>query len=111
MTQIYPSIRQINPDNILFNELPELIITHKGISYRLQAPVEGDLCTFESGACLIALTINRRLEAVSMDVFIGKEQQPVDGIFLQGNALTELIGDWRRLPLPTLVDRLLHLFA
>ena len=111
MTQIFPPTRQIIPNNIFFNESPELIITHKGISYRLQAPMEGDLCTFESGACLIALTINRRLEAVAMDVFIGKEQQPVDGVFLQGNALTEMVGDWRRLPLPTLVDRLLHLFS
>ena len=111
MTQIFPPTRQIIPNNIFFNESPELIITHKGNSYRLRAPVRGDLCMFESGACLIALTINRRLGAVALDVFIGKEQQPVDGVFLQEESLIELIGDWRRLPLPTLVDRLLQLFV
>jgi len=111
MTQIYLPVRQMTSADILFNESAGLIIKHRNVSYRLHARVEGDLCTFETGTYLIALTINRRLEAISLDIFIGQEQQPVDGIYLQGNALTEVVGNWRRLPLSTLVERLLQLFV
>ena len=111
MAQIYPPVRQMTSADILFSESAGLILKHKGVSYQPQTTVKGDLCLFETGAYLIALTINRRLEAISLDIFTGQEQHPVDGIFLQGNGLTEVVGNWRRLPLPSLVDRLLHLFV
>jgi hypothetical protein len=70
------------------------------------------LHVFQAGSVLYVLTINLSLDYIALDWFQGSEKQPIDSIFLQGDAVTEVLGhNWHSLPLSTLTTRLIKLFA
>lgn len=103
MTQIYPIIRHIDHG---------LLLNHNCISYRLSAGKGGDHHVFKLGATLFVLTINIAQNYLVLDAYIGKEDEPVDSIFLQGAGISECIGsDWRSLSVEQLATRMIKLFA
>ena len=88
-----------------------LMMDHNCISYRLSAGTKDNLHVLESGPVLYVLTLNTSLDYIGLDVYMPKEEDAIDSILLQGNAITECIGkDWRSLSLIQLVTRLVRLF-
>lgn len=115
MTQIYPTIRTMT-----FEEASEFGFCHQGlmmehncVSYRLSAGTNDNLHVLESGPVLYVVTLNLPMEYISLDIYMPKEEDPIDSIFLQGDyAIRECIGkDWRSLSLIQLTTRLVQLFA
>lgn len=89
-----------------------LMMEHNCVSYRLTAGTKDNLHVLESGPVLYVITLNMHMEYVSLDIYMPKEEDAIDSIFLQGDAITELIGhDWRSLSLIQLVTRLIKLFS
>ena len=116
MTQIFPStIRTMTMTEArLYGYCHRgLMLEHDCVSYRLSVAKKDDLYVFKSGPVIYVLTINVRQTYVALDVFMPREEDPLDNIFIQGNyAISELIGhDWRSLSLVQLVTRLVRLFA
>ena len=113
MTQIFPTIRTMT-----WNEAHEfghfhqgLMMDHNCVSHRLTAGTKDNLHILESGPVLYVLTLNTSLDYIGLDVYMPKEEDAIDSIFLQGDAITECIGkDWRSLSLTQLVTRLVRLF-
>ena len=115
MTQIYPTIRTMT-----FEEACEfgyyhqgLMLEHNCVSYRLSAGTTNNLHIFRSEVVLYVLTINTAMDYIGFDAYMGKEEDPIDSIFLQGDwAISECVGnDWRSLTLIDLTSRLISLFA
>jgi len=114
MTEIHPTIRTMT-----FEEAKKCGYHHQGlrlehdcISYQLNAGTSDNIHIFKSGASLIVLTINTRLDYIGLDFYLGSEEEPLDSIFLQGDAAREMIGsNWQSLSLINLAHRLLQLFA
>lgn len=114
MTLTHPTIRRMT-----FEEQVEyglctrgLIMEHGEEVYRLSAGTTDTLHVFQAGSVLFVLTINLNLEYVALDWYQGSEGEPIDSIFLQGEALREMVGHaWHSLPLSTLSTRLINLFA
>ncbi len=114
MQQIQPTIRTMAWDEAReFGHLNRgRVMDYNCISYRLSVGTTDDLYTFKSGVTLYVLTINRLIDYVGLDAYIGSEKDPIDSIFLQGSAIEECIGNnWRSLSLTTLTTRLINLFA
>ena len=115
MTQIYPTtIRTMTLSEArLYGYCHRgLMLEHDCVSYRLSVSKKDELYVFKSGPVLYVLTINVRQTYVALDVFIGQEEDAIDSIFLQGIAISEIIGhDWRSLSLVQLTTRLVRLFA
>ena len=89
-----------------------LMMEHGKEVYRLSAGTTDTLHVFQAGSVLFVLTINLNLESVALDWYQGSEGEPIDSIFLQGEALREVLGhDWHSLPLSTLSTKLTQLFA
>jgi hypothetical protein len=115
MTQIYPNIRTMS-----FEETVEYKLCNRGLimepdnkAYRLTAGTTDSLHVFQAGSVFYVLTINRLLEYVALDYYIGSEVDPVDSVFLQGDyVVSDCAGrDWRSIPLMEVARRLLQLFA
>lgn len=114
MTQIYPTIRTMT-----FEEAREfgdyhqgLMMDHNCISYRLSAGTKDNLHVLESGPVLYLITLNLHMEYVSLDIYMPKEEDAIDSIFLQGEVTKEMLGnDWKSLSLIQLATRLVKLFA
>ena len=114
MTQIFPTIRTMT-----WNEAHEfsdyhqgLMMDHNCISYRLSAGTKDNLHVLESGPVLYVVTLNMHMEYVSLDIYMPKEDEPIDSIFLQGEATREMLGnDWKSLSLIQLATRLVKLFT
>jgi hypothetical protein len=52
------------------------------------------------------------MEYVSLDIYMPKEEEAIDSIFLQGEATREMLGDdWKSLSLIQLATRLVKLFS
>lgn len=112
MTQIFPVIRSMT-----FEEKSEasssnqvLMMDHDCISYRLTSSTTDNLHVFKSGVTLVVLTVNSNLDYVCMDAYIGSEPDPIDSIFVQGEAaIQEFVGvSWRNLSLEALISRLTY---
>ena len=114
MMLINPTIRTMT-----FNEQIEyglctrgLMMEHGDEVYMLSAGTTDTLHVFQAGSVLFVLTINLSLDYIVLDWFQGSEKQPIDSIFLQGDAVTEVLGhNWHSLPLSTLSTRMIQLFA
>ena len=113
MTQIYPEVRRMT-----FEEQVEYGLCSRGLMmehgeevYRLSAGTTDSLYVFQSGAVLYVLTVNLHLDYIGLDWYMGSEREPVDSIFLQGDAIREMVcKDWNSLPLSSLATRLIQLF-
>lgn len=112
MTQIYPTIRSMTfeGNSEVNNPNQVLMMDHDCISYRLTSSTTDNLHIFKSGATLIVLTVNTNLDYVCMDAYIGTEPDPIDSIFVQGEAaIQEFVGvSWRNLSLDALISRLTY---
>jgi len=88
------------------------MLDYNCISYRLSSGTSDDIHVFRSGVTLYVLTINYKMDYIGLDAYMGKEQEALDSIFLQGEwSIKECIGnDWRDLSLTSLVTRLISLF-
>ncbi|PLX83670.1 MAG: hypothetical protein C0617_11085 [Desulfuromonas sp.] len=115
MTQIHPTIRTMT-----WNEAREFGLLNRGllmdydcISYRLSAGTTDDIHTFKSGATLFVLTVNTRLDYIGFDAYIGKEEDPIDSIFLQdSHAIEEVLGRaWRSMSITAIASILANQFA
>ena len=114
MTQIFPTIRTMT-----WNEAHEfghfhqgLMMDHNCVSHRLTAGTKDNLHVLESGPVLYVITLNMHMEYVSLDIYMPKEEEAIDSIFLQGEATREMLGhDWKSLSLIQLVTRLVKLFS
>jgi hypothetical protein len=114
MNKINPTIRTMT-----FNEQVEyglctrgLMLEHGEEVYMLSAGTTDTLHVFQAGSVLFVLTINLNLDYIVLDWFQGSEKQAIDSVFLQGDAVTEVLGhSWHSLPLSTLSTRLIQLFA
>ncbi len=115
MTQIYPTIRTMTFEEARdFGDYHQgLMMDHNCVSYRLSAGTKDNMHVLESGPVLYVLTLNTCLDYIGLDIYMPKEEDAVDSIFLQGDyAIAECIGhDWRSLSLYKLVARLMALFA
>lgn len=115
MTQIYPTtIRTMTLSEArAYGYCHQgLMLEHDCVSYRLSVSKKDELYVFKSGVSLFVLTINTRQTYVGLDIYMPKEADAIDSIFLQGEAISECIGhDWRSLSLIQLVTRLTQLFA
>jgi hypothetical protein len=115
MTQSHPTIRRMtNQEQVEYDLCTEGLMMEQGDkAYRLSAGTTDTIHVYQTGAgVLFVLTINRQLEYVALDYYMGSEQEPVDNIFLQGEAIKEMVGhDWHSLPLSTLSTKLTQLFA
>ena len=114
MTQIFPTIRTMT-----WNEAHEfghfhqgLMMDHNCVSHRLTAGTKDNLHILESGPVLYVLTLNTSLDYIGLDVYMPKEEDAIDSIFLQGESTKEMIGnDWKSLSLIQLATRLVNLFS
>ena len=114
MTQIYPTIRTMT-----FEEAREfgdyhqgLMMDHDCVSYRLSAGTKDNMHVLESGPVLYVITLNMHMEYVSLDIYMPKEEDAIDSIFLQGEATREMLGnDWKSLSLIQLTTRMIKLFS
>lgn len=90
-----------------------LMLEHQCVTYRLSSGTKDEIHVYKSGPVLYVLTVNTHLDYVALDFYMGREQEPIDGIFLQGAwAISECVeADWRRLSLIELTTRLVGLFA
>ena len=114
MTQIYPAIRNMSPQEAQHYKLvnPGLMLNHDTATYKLSAGTTDTIYIFKASVVIYVLTINHHLDYVGLDAFIGSEDEAIDTIFLQGSALQEFIGNnWHSLPLSTLATKLIQLFA
>jgi hypothetical protein len=114
MTQIFPTIRTMTWDEQVEYGLCSrgLMMEHGEDVYMLSAGTTDTLHVFQAGSVLFVLTINLSLEYVALDWYQGSEKEPIDSIFLQGDAVTEVLGhNWHSLPLSTLSTRLVKLFS
>jgi hypothetical protein len=114
MTQIYPTIRTMTfEEDRDFSDFHQgLMMEHNCVSYRLTAGTKDYLHVLESGPVLYVVTLNMHMEYVSLDIYMPKEEDAIDSIFLQGEATREMLGhDWKSLSLTQLVTRLVRLFA
>lgn len=115
MTNIYPTIRTMTDyEQVKYGLCTQgLILEQDERTYRLCAGTTDTLKVYQQGAVLYVLTLNLRLRYVALDYYMGSEQEPIDGIFLQGDyAIKEMVGaDWHSLPLSTLSTRLIQLFS
>ena len=114
MTQIHPVIRRMNAEEQVEYGLftRGLMMEHGEEVYMLSAGTTDTLHAFQAGSVLFVLTINLSLDYIAFDWFQGSENQAIDSIFLQGDAITEILGnDWHSLQLSTLSTRLIQLFA
>lgn len=115
MQQIKPTIR-----NMSWTEATEYGLCNRGlmleqdsVTYRLTAGTTDSLYVFKSGVVVYVLTMNLDLDYVALDVYMGKEEEPIDSIFLQGSwAIEECLGTrWRSLSASTMANRLMNQFA
>jgi hypothetical protein len=113
MTQSHLTIRRMtNQEQAEYFCTEGLMMEQGDKAYRLSASTTDTIHVYQTGAVLFVLTINRQLEYVALDYYMGSEQEPVDNIFLQGEAIKEMVGhDWHSLPLSTLSTKLTQLFA
>lgn len=114
MTEIYPTIRTMTFEEAsVYGYCHQgLMLEHGCVSYRLNSGASDNVHVFTSGASLLVLTINTRLDYIGLDFYLGKEEEPLDSIFLQGDAAREMIGsNWQSLSLSNLAHRLLQLFV
>ncbi len=89
-----------------------LMMDHDCVSYRLSAGTKDNMHVLASGPILYVITLNMNMEYVSLDIYMPKEEEPIDSIFLQGEATKEMLGhDWKSLSLIQLVTRLVKLFS
>ena len=113
MTQIHPTIRRMS-----FEEQVEYGLCSRGLMmehgeevYRLSAGTTDSLYVFKSGTVIFVLTINHQLDYLGLDWYQAREQEPIDSVFLQGDAIREIVSkDWHALPLSSLATRLIQLF-
>lgn len=114
MTQIFPAIRSMSPQEAQHYKLakPGLILNHETATYKLSAGTTDTIYIFKSSIVIYVLTINHHLEYVGLDAFIGSEDEAIDSIFLQGSSIQECFGNnWHSLPLASLATKLIQLFA
>jgi len=115
MTQIYPTIRRMTEiEQVEYGLCTEGLMMEQGDkAYRLSSGTTDTIHVYQAGsAVLFVLTVNLNLEYVALDYYVGSEQESVDSIFLQGEAIKEMVGyDWHSLPLSTLSTKLIQLFA
>lgn len=114
MTQIYPQIRNMNPQEAQhYGHVQGLMLNHETATYRLSAGTTDTIYVFKASVVIYVLTINHHHEYVGLDAFIGNEDEAIESIFLQGDSsIKEFIGNnWHSLPLATLATKLIQLFA
>ena len=114
MMLINPTIRTMTFEEALeFGDYHQgLMMDHNCVSYRLSAGTKDNLHILESGPVLYVITLNMHMEYVSLDIYMPKEEEPIDSIFLQGEATRKMLGDdWKSLSLIQLVTRLVKLFS
>ena len=113
MTQIYPEVRRMT-----FEEQVEYGLCSRGLMmehgeevFRLSAGTTDSLYVFKSGTVIFVLTINHQLDYIGLDWYQAGEQEAIDSVFLQGDAIREIVGQsWNSLPLSSLTTRLIQLF-
>lgn len=115
MQQIQPTIRSMS-----WTEATEYGLCNRGlmleqeeVTYRLTAGNTDSLYVFKGGAVVYVLTVNLNLDYVALDVYMGREEEPVDSVFLQGSwAIEECLGSqWRSLTVSTMATKLINQFA
>ncbi|PLX92331.1 MAG: hypothetical protein C0621_09785 [Desulfuromonas sp.] len=114
MTPLSAAVRDMT-----FNEQVEYGLCTRGLmleqgprTYRLSAGTTDTVHVFEESTILYVLTVNLHLEYVALDWYQGNEPEPIDSVFLQGEAINECIGcDWRDISELELAKRLALLFA
>lgn len=115
MQKIQPTIRTMTwEEEIQYGyQNPGLMLEHNSVAYRLSSGIKDDISVYKSGPVLYVLTVNRYLDYVALDFYMGQEQDAIDGVYLQGAwAITECIEtDWRALSPIELIARLTKLFA
>ncbi len=112
MTQIFPAIRSMNPEEAQYYRLvnPGLMLNHETATYKLSAGTTDTIYTFKNSVVIYVLTINHHQNYVGLDAFIGTEEEAIESLFLQGEAaIQEFIGvSWRNLSLEALISRLTY---